>query len=929
MIYPGEHEEYVNKNDEFGSEISEDDMLHGLHDAEQKDEASHDPSETADPPDWLVETIGLGSQAERPSGLSEQEPAEDIPNEGTEGEGPLGGVVFPDWLENQAGAPELQPFTDSEPDRSEDIEAIETRTTSSIDAGIDPESHTHAGGGDIEFPTQLVEESETMEDAMNGVLEDPSFNQDEEPDELEDELKWLEELAASHDPSEEGSSGIDGEWDALIPLPEEDYIPDWLKEDVLDDALQEEHRSAYVSVSEGAGEISPTTDEQAGPDDELPDWLREQMVDEALSQQEEEADDIDWFSLIVSGDEAALDELLAFEGISLVSEEDVPAAEKTSDQLSWLEELDQFAESGEETIVSEPIVEDSFFQVDESEVEDWEQIETVEQVDDISETSPEDVPTDPEEAMAWLEQLALEQSAAGGEFSSEIDFQLSDEASDGAEPGDVGDIEKHVDLTTEVPEDPDEAMAWLEQLAAEQGAPDDALWTFEADETAAAIEIVPDLADDELETALAVLSEVAMPADQDEALSWLEELATAAELEPEYIGAAKDFDAVALDEFDAGFDFDDSDFIDAQDEKAAFAADATQEVEELQIAALAAAAEILDLEIDDEAPPEAAPGLAAPGSTDETIPGILMAGSAVVPEDEASSSEVDDVEGTDVIDETTPDFLDKEEEAILDDELVDSDESPSIDETIPGTLMSEAVVVLDDESDESAGHGSIEETIVGTLIAAAAIVDEGSGEVSGEDVELESIDSAPVEPLFDPGIEVEDDSLAEAVDLVDAELEDEDEETGDDLEWLDDLDEANVTGWLMAEQALLAEEKTLADDRSFPPADEYHEAEIERSDTVSTQVQHFKNYQFDDHGLAKLATAQAALQKGQLAEAHAAYSKLVDSSESLPYVIADLELVVESTEDQANFMKLLGDAYSRNGQLQKAIEIYRLALDNL
>jgi tetratricopeptide (TPR) repeat protein len=56
---------------------------------------------------------------------------------------------------------------------------------------------------------------------------------------------------------------------------------------------------------------------------------------------------------------------------------------------------------------------------------------------------------------------------------------------------------------------------------------------------------------------------------------------------------------------------------------------------------------------------------------------------------------------------------------------------------------------------------------------------------------------------------------------------------------------------------------------------------------------------------------------------------MVDSGESLPYVIADLEGAVETYPDQPGFMKLLGDAYSRNGQLQKAIEIYRLALNNL
>ena len=96
-----------------------------------------------------------------------------------------------------------------------------------------------------------------------------------------------------------------------------------------------------------------------------------------------------------------------------------------------------------------------------------------------------------------------------------------------------------------------------------------------------------------------------------------------------------------------------------------------------------------------------------------------------------------------------------------------------------------------------------------------------------------------------------------------------------------------------------------------------------------TAEQFLASYQFDDHGSGDLGAAQDALQKGQYQEAHDAYSSLIESGESLPYVITDLELIADVTDGRSDFMKLLGDAYSRNGQLQKAIEIYRQALDNL
>jgi hypothetical protein len=92
---------------------------------------------------------------------------------------------------------------------------------------------------------------------------------------------------------------------------------------------------------------------------------------------------------------------------------------------------------------------------------------------------PDDVPEDPDEAMAWLERLAADQGANLDELPtlsaarSTADDTMEYPALDMAE------------MESDVPDDPDEAMAWLERLAADQGANLDELPSlFQREETA-------------------------------------------------------------------------------------------------------------------------------------------------------------------------------------------------------------------------------------------------------------------------------------------------------------------------------------------------------------------------------------------------------------------------------------------------------------
>jgi tetratricopeptide (TPR) repeat protein len=78
-----------------------------------------------------------------------------------------------------------------------------------------------------------------------------------------------------------------------------------------------------------------------------------------------------------------------------------------------------------------------------------------------------------------------------------------------------------------------------------------------------------------------------------------------------------------------------------------------------------------------------------------------------------------------------------------------------------------------------------------------------------------------------------------------------------------------------------------------------------------------------------LNSARQAMESGELDSALEAYSHLLDKGEGLPYLIAELEYSIDSYGQQPLLQRLLGDTYVRNGQLKKAVEVYRQALDNI
>ena len=88
----------------------------------------------------------------------------------------------------------------------------------------------------------------------------------------------------------------------------------------------------------------------------------------------------------------------------------------------------------------------------------------------------------------------------------------------------------------------------------------------------------------------------------------------------------------------------------------------------------------------------------------------------------------------------------------------------------------------------------------------------------------------------------------------------------------------------------------------------------------------------EDAGLAEnedILQARAALSTGDVGAATEQYRKLLDGGQGGPVLINELETAVAGQPEELELVQLLGDAYMQDGQLQKALKIYRKGFDHL
>ena len=180
--------------------------------------------------------------------------------------------------------------------------------------------------------------------------------------------------------------------------------------------------------------------------------------------------------------------------------------------------------------------------------------------------------------------------------------------------------------------------------------------------------------------------------------------------------------------------------------------------------------------------------------------------------------------------------------------------------------------------------------------------------------------------------------------------------------WLSALGEPDMEGWLAAEA-----EATLSSDMSadvMPEAvdtdsligtggledtDSLYDAERKRdtgdlrlpddrphSSMFTTELDEapvLADLDLGDYGAGldqvRLESARNALAGGDVDAALHDYQGLVEAGDSMHTVISDLERASELHQDKPMVQRMLGDAYMRNGQINRAIDTYRDALDQM
>lgn len=505
------------------------------------------------------------------------------------------------------------------------------------------------------------------------------------------------------------------------------------------------------------------------------------------------------------------------------------------------------------------------------------------------------IPEDPEQALAWLATLSDEAE------THEAAVALPDETAvlpdEELAPQPTLPISFEEDLLAEIPEDPDAMTAWLEQLALDQ-------------EEAEMVEAPPSLDEESLAEFEFMPAEV--PTDlRPEAMIEVEEEPAIVFPEdamfPSSVGVPTD----VPEELEDSMDW----LKDLMAEQGLSMDDLVGEAEAAPGKAPSTALEFLP---EVEAPAAEAPELMAEFAQEESpgwepeIPGESLAELPIeeVPEYTELLAEIEIAQAPayepEALAEEEPELAGETELETAVSDTLDLDLEPPLADEKPDTGH---VYWMDELPDQEEGPYLSADDEIGEKVDFADAAD-----LAG----LEAI--AELQEEFDINAELAE-SWPEWLNT-----DKEDPSAMSEVAWLKSFTETSVSSWLAAEDEITG--SSVIDELKFPETGPFASPAVESELPFDLDTSAFRE---EPSGAAldpeALQPARKAVAAGDLDRAIREYQDLLESEKGLGMIIADLETAVQQHPKHGPIRRLLGDAYMRNGQLQKAMDTYRQALD--
>jgi len=817
------------------------------------------PGQSEDIPDWLGEltedagTLAGDTSSQQPSPwMADLETAPSSPGESLPQE------ALPDWMKAETL------------DLPTNIEALETQPADAV----------------IEDATSIIQPVEeataTAEPQAETLADNP-----------EDAFAWLEALATKQGAAEE----------TLLTRPEDrtETPPDWLQQLERAEAIAEpgvEALDEVASPQETIAELAPEADSIA-PGDDIPDWLKDLQKDDG-----EAAPGLDVSS------EQAINELAATSTTDLKKQEsELPdflqdiSAETLENGSITIEEIETIDQGGAPVAqIEEATLE--------NDVPDWlkeleneptetlseavEEIEAIEQVSDQP-SAPAVVGLD--ETPDWLKELAIEKTTASDETPAMAEDQEAGQIDAAApwiaeaivpvsaqEAVEIAEIPTNA-VSSEPPiaptpptnlseMDSDSAFAWLEALAAKQGAEEETLLVKPEDR----LETPPEWVKNEIETApvdLEAASVIEVPTEATPVSTTEAEDKPVADI-PDWLNSAEiETEGVKTEEIIP-------DWLKETVPEAQAQADASsqlpewlqQDEQEMELPAEGPVAVVAESAAGDDAFAWLESLAAKQGADEETL--------LLKPEDRV---------------EQPPEWVAEQIEPSTPTEAVEAE-------------LAEAAA----------------EPIESVMQAAGADVPEWLKELENE-VELPESLIAPMdEQALEPVETVE--SQAEAIETGSADVPD----------WLKGLESgteeispeaqetkvaAPVGEWLQ-ELAEPPVEQPLGEPPLSGTIEDTHPVQIVPSQPVETEgLPQVEAGEVDAEQL--LNHARAALNRGKLQEALPAYQELIHEERALDETIEDLQNALYQHPVNIDLWQTLGDAFVRSRKLQDALNTYTKA----